>query len=69
LIFNMVENEEIEVIDVTLNENEIEEVISHLKNLKEHKTNVQFPLACDLDLSVTYAIENQEIETKELKDV
>ena len=46
--------EEIEVIDVSLNEREIDEVIAHLIELKEHKENVQIPIASDLDLSVTY---------------
>ena len=45
--------EEIEVIDVLMNDAEIDEAIAHLMELKEHKTNVQFPLASDLDLSVT----------------
>ncbi len=59
------EQEEIEVIDVSLNENEIDEMIAHLIELKEHKKNVQFPLASDLDLSVTYddsVDSNNEIE-------
>ena len=59
------EKEEIEVIDVSLNENEIDEMIAHLIELKEHKKNVQFPLASDLDLSVTYddsVDSNNEIE-------
>ena len=46
--------EEIEVIDVSLNEHEIDEVIAHLIELKEHKESVQIPIAADLDLSVTY---------------
>ena len=46
--------EEIEVIDVSLNEQEIDEVIAHLVELKEHKKNVQIPIASDLDLFVTY---------------
>lgn len=54
------ENEEIEVIDVTLSEGEIDEMIAHLMELKEHKTNVQFPLASDLDLSVTFTNEEAE---------
>ncbi|MEK6915084.1 MAG: hypothetical protein AABW89_00905 [Nanoarchaeota archaeon] len=53
-------NEEIEVIDVTLSESEIDEMIAHLMELKEHKTNVQFPLASDLDLSVNYSDEDNE---------
>lgn len=47
--------EEIEVIDVSMSESEIDEMIAHLMELKELKTNVQFPLASDLDLSVTYS--------------
>ena len=47
-------DEEIEVIDVSLNEQEIDEVIAHLVELKEHKKNVQIPIASDLDLLVTY---------------
>lgn len=54
------EHEEIEVIDVTLSENEIDEMIAHLMELKEHKTNIQFPLASDLDLSVTFTNESEE---------
>ena len=54
------ENEDIEVIDVSLNEDEIDEMIAHLIELKEHKKNVQFPLASDLDLSVTYSNEIEE---------
>ena len=46
--------EEIEVIDVSLDEHEIDEVIAHLMDLKEHKESVQIPIASDLDLSVTY---------------
>jgi hypothetical protein len=56
-------HEEIEVIDVTLSESEIDEMIAHLMELKEHKTNVQFPLASDLDLSVTFT--NEEAEEHE----
>ena len=48
------EQEEIEVIDVSLNEHEIDEMIAQLAGLKEHKENVQIPIAADLDLSVTY---------------
>lgn len=55
------EQEEIEVIDVSLNEDEIDEVIAHLMELKDHKKNVQFALASDLDLSVTYS--NETIES------
>ena len=55
-------HEEIEVIDVTLSEGEIDEMIAHLMDLKEHKTNIQFPLASDLDLSVTYTAEESEGE-------
>ena len=54
------EHEEIEVIDVTLSEDEIDEMIAHLMELKEHKTNIQFPLASDLDLSVTFTNESEE---------
>ncbi|MBM3232393.1 hypothetical protein FJZ21_03395 [Candidatus Pacearchaeota archaeon] len=53
------EHEEIEVIDVTLSESEIDEMIAHLMELKEHKTNVQFPLASDLDLSVTFTHDDE----------
>ena len=48
------QHEEIEVIDVEMTEHEIDEMIAHLLELKEHKTNVQFPIAADVDLSVTY---------------
>ncbi len=51
-------HEEIEVIDVELTEHEIDEMIAHLIELKEHKTNVQFPIAADVDLSVTYDAEH-----------
>jgi hypothetical protein len=61
--------EEIEVIDVSLNENEIDEVIAHLIELKEHKKNVQFPLASDLDLSVTFSDELNNSEEAESKKV
>lgn len=54
------EHEEIEVIDVTLSEDEIDEMIAHLMELKEHKTNIQFPLASDLDLSVTFTNEGED---------
>ena len=54
------EHEEIEVIDVSLSEAEIDEVIAHLVELKEHKKNVQFPLASDLDLSVTFSNDSSE---------
>ncbi len=54
------EHEEIEVIDVTLSEGEIDEMIAHLMELKEHKTNIQFPLASDLDLSVTFTNESED---------
>lgn len=56
------EHEEIEVIDVSLGEGEIDEMIAHLIELKEHKTNVQFPLASDLDLSVTYSDEENSLD-------
>lgn len=59
---NIEDNEEIEVIDVTLDEDEIEEIIAHLTDLKESKTNVQFPLASDLDLSVTYSNDDKDNE-------
>ena len=62
------EHEEIEVIDVTLSESEIDEMIAHLVELKEHKTNVQFPLASDLDLSVTYSNEDLDEEVEEESD-
>lgn len=62
------DNEEIEVIDVTLNEEEIDEVIAHLIELKEHKKNVQFPLASDLDLSVTFSDEESEGEEENESD-
>ena len=67
MIYNMAEeeNEDIEVIDVSLNEDEIDEVIAHLIELKEHKKNVQFPLASDLDLSVTYSDEESKIDEEE----
>ena len=52
------QHEEIEVIDVEMTEQEIDEMIAHLIELKEHKTNVQFPIAADVDLSVTYDHEN-----------
>ncbi len=61
------ENEEIEVIDVTLSEDEIDEMIAHLMELKEHKTNVQFPLASDLDLSVTFTNEEAEHEEEHVE--
>lgn len=61
------ENEEIEVIDVTLSESEIDEMIAHLMELKEHKTNVQFPLASDLDLSVTFTNEEAEHEEEHVE--
>jgi hypothetical protein len=54
------EHDQIEIIDVTLSESEIDEMIAHLMELKEHKTNVQFPLASDLDLSVTFSDEKIE---------
>ena len=65
------ENEEIEVIDVSLNEEEIDEVIAHLIELKENKKNVQFPLASDLDLSVTFnhdVDDSNDDEVEDLKD-
>ena len=65
------ENEEIEVIDVSLNEAEIDEVINCLAELKEHKKNVQFPLASDLDLSVTFnhdVDDSNDDEVEDLKD-
>ena len=61
-------HEEIEVIDVTLSESEIDEMIAHLIELKEHRTNVQFPLASDLDLNVTFTNEEAE-ETHEEQHV
>ncbi len=57
MIFKMVggeKDEEIEVIDVSLNEHEIDEMIAQLVKLKEHKESVQIPIAADLDLSVSY---------------
>jgi uncharacterized membrane-anchored protein len=63
------ENEEIEVIDVSLSEDEIDEVIAQLVELKESKKNVQFPLASDLDLSVNY-VEGESVESdKEMEEV
>ncbi|MGV8142018.1 MAG: hypothetical protein ACP5NS_00080 [Candidatus Pacearchaeota archaeon] len=52
------QHEEIEVIDVEMTEHEIDEMIAHLMELKEHKTNVVFPIAADVDLSVTYDSEH-----------
>ena len=52
------QHEEIEVIDVEMTEHEIDTMIAHLIELKEHKTNVQFPIAADVDLSVTYDAEH-----------
>ena len=52
------QHEEIEVIDVEMTEHEIDTMITHLIELKEHKTNVQFPIAADVDLSVTYDAEH-----------
>ncbi len=49
----MVEKE-IEVINVSLNENEIDEMVAQLLELKEHKESVQFPIAADVDLLVNY---------------
>ena len=63
------ENEEIEVIDVLMNDAEIDEAIAHLMELKEHKTNVQFPLASDLDLSVTYSDDEDEDDDEEDEEV
>lgn len=55
MIFNMEENEEeIEVINVSMSDEEIDQVIAQLMELKEHKESVQFPLAADLDLLVNY---------------
>lgn len=54
------EHEEIEVIDVSMTNEEIDQVIAHLVELKEHKKNVQFPIAADVDLSVTF--DNSEIK-------
>ncbi|MEK6908787.1 MAG: hypothetical protein AABX23_01910 [Nanoarchaeota archaeon] len=62
------EHEEIEVIDVTLSEDEIDEMIAHLMELKEHKTNIQFPLASDLDLAVTYSHEENNVEVENLPE-
>lgn len=53
------EHEEIEVIDVSMTESEIDEMIAHLVELKEHKTSVQFPIAADVDLSVTFDHESE----------
>lgn len=72
MIFKMAEEEtdEIEVIDVSMNESEIDEMIASLVELKENKTNVQFPLASDLDLSVTYSDEEiEDDETESDKDM
>ena len=60
------ENEEIEVIDVLMNDAEIDEAIAHLMELKEHKTNVQFPLASDLDLSVTYSDDEEDSDEEDV---
>ncbi len=48
------EEKEIEVINVSLNENEIDEMVAQLLELKEHKESVQFPIAADVDLLVNY---------------
>src|SRR3989338_5598108 len=58
--------EEIEVIDVLMNDAEIDEAIAHLMELKEHKTNVQFPLASDLDLSVTYSDDEEDSDEEDV---
>ncbi len=50
------EDAEIDVIEVAMNEEEIDEVIAQLNELKEHKTNVQFPIAADVDLLVHYDV-------------
>ena len=63
------EHQEIEVIDVEMTEHEIDEMISHLLELKEHKTNVQFPIAADVDLSVTYDSESSaELQAEHLEE-
>lgn len=59
------QHEEIEVIDVEMTEHEIDTMIAHLIELKEHKTNVQFPIAADVDLSVTYDSEQHPVEVHE----
>ena len=60
-------NEEIEVIDVSLSEREIDEMIAKLVELKEHKEKVQIPIAADLDLTVNYdSGETTKIDLKEV---
>ena len=63
----MEEHEEIEVIDVSMTEEEIDQMIAHLVDLKEHKTNVQFPIAADVDLSVTFD-HDEHSESENLQD-
>lgn len=64
-------DEEIEVIDVSLSEREIDEMIAQLMELKEHKESVQIPIAADLDLLVNYhegEDSNEEVEEDEGDD-
>jgi hypothetical protein len=64
------ENEEIEIIDVSMSEEEIDQVIAHLIELKEHKTNVQFPIAADVDLSVTFNhLDVEKADVGELEEI
>lgn len=64
------ENEEIDVIEVAMSDSEIDEVIAQLEELKEHKTNVQFPIAADVDLLVHYDfnLENNDFDEDEFDE-
>ena len=53
-------NEEIDLIEVSMNKAEIEEVIAKLVELKEDKKQVQFPIASDVELLINYDSETEE---------
>ncbi len=49
------DDEDFDVVEVDMSEENIDEMIAHLIELKEHKTSVQIPVADDLDLLINYA--------------
>ena len=54
-------DEDFDVIEVNMTDEEIDEAIASLMELKEHKQSVQFPVAADLDLLVNYHEGEDEI--------
>ena len=54
------DEEDFDLIEISMNEDDIDEVMAKLVELKESKKKVQFPIASDLDLLVHYDFDIDE---------